>query len=76
LLNEDKNLKYEYKNNQAKEKFKNHQETLRNYQFNIEDCERRRNERYDNTGLFTVTYQLVYRHCTCTVQGVGVHPLV
>jgi hypothetical protein len=39
-------------------------------------CGRRRNERYDNTGLFTVTYQLIYRHCTCTVQGVGVHPLV
>ncbi len=24
-------------------------------------------ERYDNTSLFTVTYQLIYRHCTCTV---------
>jgi hypothetical protein len=29
-------------------------------------CGRRHNERYDSTGLFTVTYQLM--HCTCTVQ--------
>jgi hypothetical protein len=32
-------------------------------------CGRRHSERYDNTGLFTVTYQLIYRYCTCTVQG-------
>jgi hypothetical protein len=32
-------------------------------------CGRRHSERYDNTGLFTVTYQLIYRHCTCTVKG-------
>jgi hypothetical protein len=32
-------------------------------------CGRRHSERYDSTGLFTVTYQLIYRHCTCTVQG-------
>jgi hypothetical protein len=30
-------------------------------------CGRRHSKRYDNTGLFTVTYQLIYRHCTCTV---------
>jgi hypothetical protein len=24
---------------------------------------------YDNSSLFTVTYQLIYRHCTCTVLG-------
>ncbi len=29
---------------------------------------RRHSERYDNTGLFTVTYQLIYRHCTCTAK--------
>jgi hypothetical protein len=32
-------------------------------------CGRRHSKRYDSTGLFTVTYQLIYRHCTCTVQG-------
>ncbi len=32
-------------------------------------CGRRHSERYDNTSLFTVTYQLIYRHCTCTVQS-------
>jgi hypothetical protein len=31
-------------------------------------CGRRHRERYDSTSLFTVTYQLIYRHCTCTVQ--------
>jgi hypothetical protein len=34
-------------------------------------CRRRHSERYDNTGLFTVIYQLIYRHCTCTVKGSG-----
>jgi hypothetical protein len=33
----------------------------------IVHCGRRHNDRYDSTGLFTVTYQLIYRHCTCTV---------
>ncbi len=32
-------------------------------------CGRRHSERYDNTGLFTVTYQLIYRGCTCTEKG-------
>ncbi len=27
-------------------------------------CGRRRNKRYDSTGLLTVTYQLIYRNCT------------
>ncbi len=43
------------------------------------DCGRRQNERYDSTGLFTVTYQLIYRHCTymyCPGLLEYVHPLV
>jgi hypothetical protein len=27
-------------------------------------CGRRRNKRYDSTGLLTGTYQLIYRDCT------------
>jgi hypothetical protein len=33
-----------------------------------DECGRRHSERYDNTGLLTVTYQLIYRHCTCTAK--------
>ncbi len=41
LPDEDYNFEFKYKNDQAKEKFKNYQHTLKKYRFNIEDDKKR-----------------------------------